>query len=132
MRLRSLAPLILLTTLFSPVTSDASSKRAPEVLASIAVGADAAAAVEAASELRTLGPEGLEVLMRLNAEAIANHRNGIKPSDTAAWTRIAGALDKVARQRDAWSSGLYWYTDLEQAKAASKASGKPIISLRLL
>jgi hypothetical protein len=27
---------------------------------------------------------------------------------------------------------LYWYTDLEQAKATAKASGKPILSLRLL
>ncbi len=27
---------------------------------------------------------------------------------------------------------LYWYTNLEQAKAAAKVSGKPILSLRLL
>jgi hypothetical protein len=29
-------------------------------------------------------------------------------------------------------SGLYWYTDIEQAKAESQKSGKPILSLRLL
>lgn len=27
---------------------------------------------------------------------------------------------------------MYWYTDIEQAKAAARTSGKPILSLRLL
>lgn len=41
-------------------------------------------------------------------------------------------LDKLCHQRDCYASKLYWYTDLEEAKAAAKASGKPILSLRLL
>ena len=44
----------------------------------------------------------------------------------------AAALDAVGQQRDCYASQLYWFTDLEQAKAAAKASGKPILSLRLL
>jgi hypothetical protein len=38
----------------------------------------------------------------------------------------------VAGQRYAHLSRLYWYTDLEAAKAAAAASGKPILSLRML
>jgi hypothetical protein len=42
------------------------------------------------------------------------------------------ALDAVGQQRDCYASRLYWYTDFEKAKAAAKAQGKPILSLRLL
>jgi hypothetical protein len=35
-------------------------------------------------------------------------------------------------QKDSYSSGLYWYTDFDQAKAEAKRSGKPILTLRLL
>jgi hypothetical protein len=38
----------------------------------------------------------------------------------------------VAKQRDAYASGLYWHTDLEAAKVVAKATGKRILSLRLL
>lgn len=41
-------------------------------------------------------------------------------------------VDRVAGQRYASHSGLYWYTDLEEAKAVAKASGRGIVSLRLL
>ena len=42
------------------------------------------------------------------------------------------ALDGIAGQRDCYASQLFWYTDLEKAKAESKATGKPILSLRLM
>src|SRR4051812_18678014 len=54
------------------------------------------------------------------------------PPDPAAWKRLSAAIDAVAAQKDAAYSGLYWHTDIEQAKAAARASGKPILSLRLL
>jgi hypothetical protein len=38
----------------------------------------------------------------------------------------------VSGQRDCHASRLFWYTDLDQAKAAAKPTGKPILSLRLL
>src|SRR4029077_6429995 len=38
----------------------------------------------------------------------------------------------VAEQRDAYASHLYWYTDLEAAKSAARASHKPILALRML
>ena len=42
------------------------------------------------------------------------------------------ALEQLCQQRDCHASQIYWYTDLEKAKAAAKTTGKPILSLRLL
>lgn len=42
------------------------------------------------------------------------------------------AIDQVAGQRYAWVSGLYWHTDLDQARAEAARTGRPILSLRLL
>ncbi|MDX1946544.1 MAG: hypothetical protein SFU86_14175 [Pirellulaceae bacterium] len=41
-------------------------------------------------------------------------------------------IDRVGKQRYCSRSGLYWYTDLEQAQAAAQKSGRPILSLRML
>lgn len=65
------------------------------------------------ARMRAMGPAGL-------AQIIREH-----PNATA-------AIDAVAKQKDASASQLYWYTDFEQAKAAARAAGKPILSLRLL
>jgi hypothetical protein len=48
------------------------------------------------------------------------------------WQTLNQQLDKLCRQRDCYASHLYWYTDLDLAKQAAQASGKPILSLRLL
>ncbi len=40
--------------------------------------------------------------------------------------------DAVAMQKDAYTSHLYWYTDLDAAKAVAKKQNKPILTLRLL
>lgn len=42
------------------------------------------------------------------------------------------ALDKVCGVRDCADIRLFWYTDLEAAKAAARTAEKPILSLRLL
>jgi len=41
-------------------------------------------------------------------------------------------LDRLCGVRDCASLRLFWFTDLEAAKAEARASGKPILSLRLL
>jgi hypothetical protein len=46
--------------------------------------------------------------------------------------RAAAAIDQIGGQRSCTVSRLYWYTDLDEAKAASAASGRPILSLRML
>jgi hypothetical protein len=41
-------------------------------------------------------------------------------------------IDEVAGQRDAHYGGLFWHTDMTAALAAAVASGKPVLSLRML
>ena len=84
------------------------------------------------AELRARGPEGLRVLMDQYRDEIQYHvANPSAPSD-ARWQQISTALDTVAQQRNSYISGLYWYTNLEEAKQAAAAANKPILSLRLL
>ena len=99
-------------------------------LAARAVSSDPAAALAAQDQLRAAGPAGLEALAAQFSTQIAARRQGA-PADSS-WPQIAAALNHVSAQYDDYASGLYWYTDLEKAKAASASSGKPILSLRLL
>lgn len=77
------------------------------------------------AEVAALRAEGPAALQRLLA---------LHDSISAASTRatLAATIDRVAAQRYATSSRLYWHTDLDAAQAASRASGKPILSLRML
>ncbi|MEO8648841.1 MAG: hypothetical protein ABI539_06715 [Acidobacteriota bacterium] len=102
----------------------------PAELAKQAVSEDASASGEAIRELRQSGPYGLDVLLNQFAGEIAEFTANGKKTDQ--WLRIARALDSVSMQKDSYSSGLYWYTDLDDAKAAAKKQNKPILSLRLL
>jgi hypothetical protein len=86
----------------------------------------------ALEELRAQGPAGLQSLMTEYAREINHHIANPTAAPDAEWQRISNALDTVAQQKNSYISGLYWYTDLESAKRASAASGKPILSLRLL
>jgi hypothetical protein len=97
----------------------------PTQLHSYAVAAvtnDAAAAADACDHLRANGPAAL----------ISEHQDVLaKGAADPRWTRVTAAIDRVAAQKDAFASRLYWYTDLEEAKVAARASGKPILSLRM-
>ena len=95
-----------------------------------AVSPDSSTALAAQDNLREMGPEGLQVLMKSYAREIATHGSGSVEDDS--WKRIAAALNRVGGQYDEDVSGLYWYTDFSKAKAAAQAAGKPILSLRLL
>ena len=53
-------------------------------------------------------------------------------ADGKARSALAATIDQVAGQRYATMSRLYWYTDLDAARAEAKATGKPILSLRML
>lgn len=95
-----------------------------------AISSDARTAEAARGRLRAKGPEGLEALFRVHADAIRALRSNDQGGPEEA--RLRGALESVARQRDVHASRLYWYTDLAAAMRAALASGKPILSLRLL
>jgi hypothetical protein len=102
----------------------------PAELAKQAVSEDARTSATAIRELRESGPYGLDVLLtQYSAEIAAFTADGKKTDE---WLRIARALDSVSMQKDSYSSGLYWYTDLDEAKSAAKKQNKPILSLRLL
>lgn len=83
-------------------------------------------------ELRSMGPAGLQSLMTQYAGEINRHVADPSLASDEEWQRITTALDTVAQQKNSYLAGLYWYTDIESAKRASAASGKPILSLRLL
>lgn len=103
-------------------------------LAREAVSEEASVRAAAVASLRAAGPVGLDALFEEYAAEIGRARAEGEPAGTgnAAWRRIAEALDAVSQQRDDFASGLYWYTDAEEARRAARASGKPLLSLRLL
>ncbi|PWT87833.1 MAG: hypothetical protein C5B55_14135 [Blastocatellia bacterium] len=118
----------MLTTLF-PTTF---AKEPAASLTRKAVSVDPVESTTAIAELRSLGPAGLESMRQQFAEEIERRIANPTMSTTPEWDRISRALDQVAQQKDSYLSGLYWYTDLREAQAASSQSGKPILSLRLL
>ena len=97
-----------------------------------AVSDDAARAEASIATLRARGRVGFEALRITHAANIARLRDTPPGTPSAADARLRHALDRVAMQRDAHASGLYWHTDFEAALAESRTTGKPILSLRLL
>ena len=79
------------------------------------------------ARLRLRGPAGLDELLTAHADEIARG-----PRNDPSWHRLAAAIDAVAAQKDAYVLKLFWYTNLDEAMAAARREGKPILSLRLL
>ncbi len=79
-----------------------------------------------------MGPAGLTLLSERYTAEIERQITDPSTAATSEWHRLSTALDAVSQQKDSYLSGLYWYTDFTQAKAAARAAGKPILSLRLL
>lgn len=103
-----------------------------EKLAQRAISKNKRDADVAIAALRQAGPAGLDALIDAHRAEINRHLLMTEVQSTPAWDRLSRALDAVGKQRNCYASQLYWYTDFEAAKAAAKASGKPILSLRLL
>lgn len=104
----------------------------PEVLVRKALSANTGESASAIAELRSMGPAGLTLLSERYAVEIERQVTDPSATATSEWRRLSTALDAVSQQKDSYLSGLYWYTDFAQAKAAARAAGKPILSLRLL
>lgn len=105
-------------------------------LAREALSADPALAARATAQLRAAGPRGLEALFEAHGAALAAlreeaARSGTVPQDPVS-QRLRVAVERVARQRDAHFSRLYWHTDLAAAQREASRTGRPILSLRLL
>jgi hypothetical protein len=84
-------------------------------LARVALQGGATGAVAA---LRQAGPAGMNALLAACPDGDCRGAQDV--------------LDRVCGVRDCADIRLFWYTDLEAAKAAARAAGKPILSLRLL
>jgi hypothetical protein len=87
-------------------------------------------------KLRAKGPAALDSLFQLRDGMAMRTKDEKDAARQAAINaridRLDQIIDQVGRQRYCSRSRLYWYTDFEQATAAAQASGKPILSLRLL
>jgi len=127
--------LISLTLLFIAFISSAHTWKDDELvkavtLSRVAVSENDIEAKAAIAGLREMGPAGLQTIFATHADKIKTFmQTGEK---TPQWLKLAAALDAVSMQKDSYASELYWYTDLEKAKAEAQKTGKPILSLRLL
>ncbi len=72
----------------------------------------------AVAALRQAGPAGMNALLAACPDGDCHGAHDV--------------LDRVCGVRDCADIRLFWYTDLEAAKAAARAAGKPILSLRLM
>jgi len=68
--------------------------------------------------LRQAGPAGMNALLAACPDGDCHGAQNV--------------LDRVCGVSDCADIRLFWYTDLEAAKAAARAAGKPILSLRLM
>lgn len=130
--MRSKFSLLLPALLLFTTVQAAQAKTSPEVLVRKALSADAGESAPTIAELRSMGPAGLTLLSERYAVEIERQITDPSAVATTEWRRLSAALDAVSQQKDSYLSGLYWYTDFAQAKAAAHATGKPILSLRLL
>lgn len=100
-----------------------------EQLAQQAISENAVESAVAIEELRALGQEGLDALLKTHWRELG--WIGLREMNEKR-QKISLAIDSVAMQKDAYASRLYWFTDLEKAKIEAQKTGKPILSLRLL
>jgi hypothetical protein len=111
-----------------------------QVLKAIADDSGKAAPIE---ELRAAGPAALHELFALRDQLTKT----ISGMGGKTWTdddvrqfeslqrrisRLDEIIDQVGMQRYCSRSRLFWHTDFDKAVAAARASGKPILSLRML
>lgn len=101
------------------------------MLAEQAISPDPTESASAIAQLRAAGPAGLGAMFEAYGSRVEPFQTLATPPNPE-WERIRAALDAVGQQRDCYASHLYWYTNLDEAEAAARASGKPILSLRLL
>lgn len=122
--------LMSLCLMFTAHLSFADTMNNPKNIAEQAISDNPKEAVFAIKELRKFGAFALNMLFESYNSDIENYKK--TGEVTEKWQRISKALDSVAMQKDVYASKLFWFTDLEKAKAEAKQFNKPILSLRLL
>ena len=124
MRFKLFVLIAVLSTGGLSFADSANVNESSEALARKAVSNDSTESAAAIAHLRSQGQAGIEAFLSTYADEL-KYTN-------PQFQRLNAALDAICQQRDCYGSRLYWYTDIEEAKRAAKASGKPILSLRLL
>lgn len=99
----------------------------------IASADEGEARLAAIARLREQGPAGLRKLIEYYGDydlrSSASPMSPVKLQELAAIDR---AIDQVGGAVGSRVANLYWYTDMAQAQAAARDSGKPILALFLL
>lgn len=122
MLFKVLLPMTVMATLSLGLSGSVFAQTPSEALVRRAASETPSESKEAMATLRAQGSTGLKAFLETYSNQLTSTAN----------PQLRAALDQLCQQRDCYASRLYWYTDLEQAKATAKASGKPILSLRLL
>ncbi len=94
------------------------------VAARAALDTDPGTAGAAIATLRAAGPAGLDAFLAIHGAELPATANAGDPR--------AAALDAICAQRHCAASHLFWFTDLDAARAEARRTGRPILSLRLL
>ena len=111
---------IAISAISSPQAVIASEQPNLENLVQQAASKDQVTSQQAIAKLREFKNAGVDAFWNTYQKDLPNN------------PQLRAALDAICQQKDCDASRLYWYKDLEAAKTASKESGKPILSLRLL
>ncbi|PYT06357.1 MAG: hypothetical protein DMF60_09550 [Acidobacteria bacterium] len=127
---------ILLSIANVSLADTSNAERSGSTAARKALSENSSESAAAIAALRARGQLGLEDFLDAFAAELKNRELEISANATRPpgpeWRRLSAALDQVCKQHDCYASRLFWYTDINEAKAAAKLSGKPILSLRLL
>jgi hypothetical protein len=101
-----------------------------------AVSANGEISMVAIRYLRAAGYKGLDALFTTHYPKLRSLMARTSPLALALadadLERILYAIDAVAMQKDALNSKLFWHTSLDNAKREAQATGKPILTLRML
>jgi hypothetical protein len=111
---------IAFSAISSPQAARASEQPILDSLVQQAASKDQATSQQAIAKLREFKNEGVDAFWNAYQKDLPNN------------PQLRATLDAICQQKDCDASKLYWYKDLEAAKTASKETGKPILSLRLL
>ncbi|HUS67170.1 MAG TPA: hypothetical protein VMZ28_21680 [Kofleriaceae bacterium] len=85
-----------------------------------------------AQEVPPAAPAPAPVTAETPQEEMARLLAEYDAAPESAKAALSARIDRVAGQRYAVWSRLYWHRDLAAAKAEARATGKPILSLRML
>ena len=111
---------IAISAISSPQVARASEQTSLDSIVQQATSKDQATSQQAIAKLREFKNVGVDAFWNTYQKDLPNN------------PQLRATLDAICQQKDCDASRLYWYKDLEAAKTASKESGKPILSLRLL